>query len=176
MRRYVSALLGLTLIGVPEGVASQDTTWNRYTLEGLAGVFIRAEADPACEAAGVTASEIQSAAALQLIETEVKLLTREEMLAVVGLPELRITVHCSEGTNGSSGTLAYSVGLRVQQAVKLIRNEQITLPEAVTWFSTAVGTADASAAKDPVFATLTRGLGGFATAFAEANAETEGTR
>jgi hypothetical protein len=174
MERFVSALIALTLVSVPSGIGAQDTEWNRYTLEGLGGVFIRAEADSACESAGVTASKVQSDAALQLLETEVALLTRDEMLALPGLPELRITVECADGDNGGSAALGYSVSLRVQQAVKLIRNEQITLSEAVTWYSTALGTADAAGVQDAVLSTLTSELADFATAYVEANAE-EGT-
>lgn len=175
MERFTSALIVLTLTSMPAGVGAQDTEWNRYTLEGLSGVFIRAESDPSCESAGVTASKLQADAAIQLLETDVAPLTRDEMLALTGLPELRITVECATG-NGGSGPLGYSVSLRVQQAVKLIRNEQITLPEAVTWYSTAFGMADAGGAQEAVLTTLTSALEGFATAYAEANAEKEGAR
>ena len=47
MKRHLSALAALTVLLVPVGLEAQDTDWNRYTLQGLGGVFVRAEADAA---------------------------------------------------------------------------------------------------------------------------------
>lgn len=176
MERFMSALLALVLVSVPCGVEAQDTQWNRYTLEGLGGVFIRPEADTACQSAGITAADLESAAGLRLIESEVTLLTRDEMLALPGLPELRITVECARSAGGAADALGYAVQLRVQQAIKLIRDEQVTLPEAVTWYASAVGISGAAGAKEAVLSTLATELDGFVTAYVEANAEKEGTR
>ncbi len=173
MRGRTLALLALgSLIG-PVGIAAQDTVWNRYTLEGLGGVFIRAEADPVCESVGVTAASAQTDAALQLLQTEVGLLTEEDMLAHPGLPELRITLECRAGERGLGDAMAYSIGLRIQQAAQMIRDTQVTLAEAVTWYSTAIGVMDPDDAEDRVKDVLSEQLDAFSTAFAEANTEEE---
>jgi len=163
MRRYEYVLVALMVMWAPGNIGAQDTEWNRYTLEGLDGVYISAEASGACEAAGVTASSVQVDASLRLIETEVGVLTEEEMLALPGLPELRITLECVTGQGGvSSGTLAFTVGLRVQQAAKLIRDSQVTLAEAVTWYSTLVGVTDSEGAQAAITDALNGQLDGFA--------------
>ena len=68
------------------GAAAQDTVWNRYTLEGLDGVYIRAETNQGCEGAGVSAESIRADAEAALTEAEVPLLTEREMLDSPGLP------------------------------------------------------------------------------------------
>ena len=154
-----------------DGAAAQDTVWNRYTLEGLAGVYIRAETNQGCEGAGVSRESIRSAAEAVLTEAEVPLLTEREMLESPGLPELRVTFECGGGV---AGVVGYSVALRVQQAVQMIRDTQITLSEAVTWYATAVGVAEAGTAAAALDAALGARLAEFVDAFKAANAEDEG--
>lgn len=168
--------LGLTALClcVPEAVEAQDTQLNRYTLEDLGGVYIRMEVAEACEAAGVTASEFEADVSLALIDGEVGVLTREEMLQHPGLPELRVTIDCAAGSDGASGSIAYSVELRVQQSAQMLRDTQITLPEAVTWFSTQIGVTDEASAIEAVGATLDEQVAAFATAWAEIHASDEG--
>jgi len=122
---------------------------------------------------GVTAANAQTNAALQLLQTEVGLLTEEDMLSHPGLPELRITVDCANGDNSLSDTLAYSVGLRVQQATQMIRDTQVTLAETVTWYSSAVGVVDSEDLEGTVEGVLTDQLDAFARAFSEANTAEE---
>ena len=162
-------MMAVAAATAPAPLSAQDTVWNRYTLEGLGGVFIRAEAATTCESVGVTAANAQTKAALQLLQTEVGLLTEEDMLSHPGLPELRITIDCAKGDNGLSDTLAYSVGLRVQQAAQMIRDTQVTLAETVTWYSTAVGVVDSEDAEETLEGVLTDQLDSFAQAFSEAN-------
>ena len=50
-----AAAVAATLI-IPAPASSQDTEWNRYTLEGLEGVYVRAETNLGCEGAGVSAA------------------------------------------------------------------------------------------------------------------------
>ncbi len=177
MKRTVFLGLALALCSAPVVLEAQDTEWNRYTLEDLGGVFIRIEANPACEAAGVTPAAYQADVSLKLIEAEVGVLTQAEMLAHPALPELRISLDCAAGSGPASGSIGYSVGLRVQQSAQMMRDGQITLPEAVTWFSTAVGVTTPGGAADAVGTTLMSQLEGFATAWTEINAEEgEGTR
>lgn len=179
MKRTVFLGLTLALCSAPAVLEAQDTDWNRYTLEDLGGVFIRIEANPACEAVGITPAAYQADVSLKLIEAEVGVLTQAEMLALPALPELRISLDCAGGSGALSGSIGYSVGLRVQQAAQMMRDGQITLPEAVTWFSTAVGVATPGGAADAVGTTLMNQLDGFATAWTEINAdegEGEGTR
>lgn len=153
----------------PGAGAAQDTEWNRYTLDGLAGVHVRAETNEGCQGAGVSDESVraQSEEALE----GVPVLTREEMLASPGLPELRVTFECGGGV---AGVVGYSVSVRVQQAVQLIRDTQITHSEAVTWFATAVGVSEAANTADVMGAVLRDTLADFAEAFQAANAEEEG--
>lgn len=174
MKRTVFLGLALVLCAVPTSAAAQDTEWNRYTLEDLGGVFVRIEANEACQAAGVTAAAYEADVSLKLIEAEVGVLTQVEMLALPALPELRISLECANGSGGMSGTMAYSVGLRVQQAAQMLRDTQITLPEAVTWFSTDVGVTSTGGAVDAVGTDLIEAITTFATAWTEINTE-EGT-
>ena len=161
------AFAASSLLG-PGAAAAQDTEWNRYTLDGLAGVHVRAETNEGCQGAGVSAESVraQSEEALE----GVPILTREEMLASPGLPELRVTFECGGGV---AGVVGYSVSVRVQQAVQLIRDTQITHSEAVTWFATAVGVSEAANTADTMGAVLRDTLADFAEAFQAANAEEE---
>lgn len=153
------------------GAAAQDTEWNRYTLEGLEGVYIRAETNQGCEGAGVSAESIRAATEAALTQAEVPLLTMGEMLASPGLPELRVTHECGGGV---AGVVGYSVSVRVQQATQMVRDTQITLSEAVTWYATTVGVAEAGTTADALGEALRAKLSEFAEAFKAANAQDEG--
>ena len=153
---------------VPAAAAAQDTTWNRYTLEGLPGVHIRAETNLGCEGAGVSAESMRADAAAALEATEVPLLTEQEMLASPGIPELRVTFECGGGV---AGVVGYSVSVRVQQATQMIRDTQITLSEAVTWWASEVGVAEAGSVAQALKALMEKKLGEFAEAFREVNGE-----
>lgn len=174
MKRPVAAGLLALAITTPPALTAQDTEWNRYTLEDLSGVHIRMEVAEACESAGIAASQFEADIATTLMEAEVGVLTREEMLGVPALPELRITIDCARGDNGAGGSMAYSVALRVQQAAQMVRNTQITLPEAVTWYSTHVGVTGSGSAVQAVESTLAEQLDGFITAWTEINSADEG--
>lgn len=166
-----AAVLALAVLVFPALSAAQDTEWNRYTLDGLDGVHVRAETNEACEGAGVSAESIRAEAEAALGDADVPLLTREEMLASPGLPELRVTFECGGGVAGMVG---YSVSIRVQQAVQMIRDTQITHSEAVTWFGTAVGVSEAGGTAEAMGTTLVAKLAEFSEAFAAANVEAEG--
>ena len=166
------ALATLAAISVATEVVAQDRLWNRYTLEDLGGVFVRVEADEPCESVGVTRRDVQVDAEEFLAESEVELLTEGEMLRNPALPELRITLQCVVGeSDGASGAVAYSVSLRVQQAAQMTRDSQISLPEAVTWWSTAVGVAGSGDVRSALDEDLRAKVEEFATAYLEANAE-----
>ena len=151
--------------------AAQDTVWNRYTLEGLNGLYVRAETNQGCEGAGVSAESIRADAEAALAEAEVPLLTEREMLESPGLPELRVTFECGGGV---AGVVGYSVSVRVQQATQMIRDTQITLSEAVTWYASTVGVAEAGTTATVLGEALRARLAEFAVAFKEANADDEG--
>lgn len=171
MSRIVCALAILTATAVTEAEA-QDRIWNRYTLEDLGGVFVRAEADEPCESLGVARRDVQVNAEELLAESEVELLTEGEMLRNPALPELRITLQCVLGEGGGAdGVVAYSVSLRVQQAAQMTRDNQISLPEAVTWWTTAVGVAGSGDVQDALDEDLRAKIEEFATAYIEANTE-----
>ena len=176
MKRTLALGAVLAFAAMPAVVEAQDTEWNRYTLEDLGGVFIRIESNDACTAAGVTPDAYEADVSLKLIESEVGVLTMEEMLAHPAMPELRVTLDCASGSNGMSGTIAYSVALRVQQSAQMLRDTQITLPEAVTWFHTSVGVTSEGGATDAVGSSLMASIEAFAEAWAAINAEEEGGR
>ena len=167
MRRYVYASLALTMIGVATELPAQDTEWNRYSLEELGGVFVRAEASPACESAGLTVDVLRMETESTLLEAEVEILTEQEMLRNPALPELRITVECAEG--GSAG-FAYAVSVRVQQSVQMTRDPQVQLSEAVTWYTTTVGIGASGSAAQEALQESTKGrVEEFAAAYVAAN-------
>ncbi len=164
--RYAAA--SVVAMSLPVAGAAQDTTWNRYTLEGLAGVHVRAETNLGCEGAGVSAESMRTDAVTALEAAEVPLLTREEMLASPGIPELRVTFECGGGV---AGVVGYSVSVRIQQATQMIRDTQITLSEAVTWWASEVGVAEAGSVAEALKGLMEKKLGEFAEAFREVNGE-----
>jgi len=171
VRHGLSTATFLAACFLPGVVSAQDTEWNRYTLEDLGGVFVRIEANDACTGIGVTPATHEANVSLRLIEAEVGVLTREEMLTHQAMPELRINLDCVAGSNGAEGSIAYSVGLRVQQAAQMLRDSQITLPEAVTWHATRIGVASESGVAEAVQSTLMAAVDEFATAWAAAHAD-----
>ena len=173
MKRCVYALAATVSVLLPTGTKAQDTDWNRYTLRDLGGVFVRIEANDVCEGAGLAASAFEASTSLLLIEAEVGVLTREEMLENPAMPELRVSLDCASGPGGS---MAYSVGLRVQQSAQMLRDTQITLAEAVTWYSSKIGLTEASDAAASLEEALRDELDVFAEAWAAANADDEGNR
>jgi hypothetical protein len=170
MKTYVTTFALLALAALPSAVAAQDTDWNRYTLEALGGVFVRAEAGPACAAAGVTAESVRLQAEGVLAAADVEMLTEGEMLRNPALPELRIGVECATG-DAVPGALAYAVSIRVMQSAQMIRDNQITLPEAITWHASAVGVRQAAEARAGVEAAVADKLAGFAAAYSAVNRE-----
>ncbi len=168
--RTAAPALAATLVAAAASspAAAQDTIWNRYTLEGLAGVHVRAEVNQGCEGAGVSAESMRTAAVAALEEAAVPLLSEDEMLASPGLSELRVTLECAGGV---AGVVGHSVSVRVQQAVQMIRDTQITLSESVTWWTSHVGVSEAAATSDALAAAMETGLDEFVQAFREANAE-----
>ena len=161
-----SFLLVVAAALVPSSAWAQDTEWNRYTLEELVGVHLKADAAQGCVDMGVAPESLMARAQGALEEREIPLLTEEVMLATPGLPELRVHVDCSAE---SDGWAAYVVSLQVQQAAQMIRDAQITLSEAVTWYASGVGVTSAADIADAVSATLSAKVEEFATAFEEAN-------
>ncbi len=172
MSRYVCALAVLMAMSFPADVVAQDRVWNRYTLEGLGGVFVRTELDEPCESVGVTRRAVQVDAEAILVDAEVDLLTEGEMLRNPALPELRISLECVVGEDeAASGAVGYAVSLRVQQSAQMTRDSQISLPEAVTWWSTAVGVAGSGNVQAALQEDLRVKIEEFATAYIEANTE-----
>ena len=173
MRWFMCALVALTMIAATTELLAQDTEWNRYSLEGLGGVFVRAEASPACGDAGVTADALRAEAESTLLEAEVEILTEQEMLRNTALPELRVTLECAVG--GSEG-FAYAVSVRVQQSAQMIRDPQVQLTEAVTWYTTTLGVSTSASAAQEALRAATRGkVEEFAAAYIAANTAADST-
>ena len=171
MKRTLALTAVLGFLAIPFAVEAQDTEWNLYTLEDLGGVFIRLESNDACSMAGATPAAYEGDVSLKLTESEVGVLTQEQMLANPAMPELRVTLECASGLDGS---IAYSVGLRVQQSAQMLRDTQITLPEAVTWFHTAVGMSSGAGAVDSIGSSLMTSIDVFVEAWSAIHAEEEG--
>ena len=175
MKRLACTIVGLMLISAPGVLDAQDTEWNRYTLQKIGGVHVSVVGNQTCESVGVISSEVQANAAIKLLESEVDLLTEDEMLENPGLPELRITLQCVVGDQSDvGGVIAYSIEVRVNQAAKMVRDEQVTLAEAVTWYTTAVGVANADDTQQALREVIDVKLEEFAKAYVEANAEEVG--
>jgi len=163
------------LISAPGVLDAQDTEWNRYTLQKIGGVHVSVVGNQTCESVGVISSEVRANAAIKLLESEVDLLTEDEMLENPGLPELRITLQCVVGDQSDvGGVIAYSIEVRVNQAAKMVRDEQVTLAEAVTWYTTAVGVANADDTQQALREVIDVKLEEFAKAYVEANGEEVG--
>ena len=163
------------LISAPGVLDVQDTEWNRYTLQKIGGVHVSVVGNQTCESVGVISSEVRANAAIKLLESEVDLLTEDEMLENPGLPELRITLQCVVGDQSDiGGAIAYSIEVRVNQAAKMVRDEQVTLAEAVTWYTTAVGVANADDTQQALREVIDVKLEEFAKAYVEANGEEVG--
>ena len=175
MKRLACTIVGLMLISAPGVLDAQDTEWNRYTLQKIGGVHVSVVGNQTCESVGVISSEVRANAAIKLLESEVDLLTEDEMLENPGLPELRITLQCVVGDQSDvGGAIAYSIEVRVNQAAKMVRDEQVTLAEAVTWYTTAVGVANADDTQQALREVIDVKLEEFAKAYVEANAEEVG--
>ena len=175
MKRLACTIVGLMLISAPGVLDAQDTEWNRYTLQKIGGVHVSVVGNQTCESVGVISSEVRANAAIKLLESEVDLLTEDEMLENPGLPELRITLQCVVGDQSDiGGAIAYSIEVRVNQAAKMVRDEQVTLAEAVTWYTTAVGVANADDTQRTLSEAIDLKLEEFAKAYVEANAEDVG--
>ncbi len=163
------AALVLLFSAVPHPASAQNTDWNRYTLEDLTGVYVRFDIQARCVGFEVDEARLRQEAESVLEDAEVPLLTEAEMLAAPGLPDLRVTVECAE----NDGRVAYSIWLRMQQAARMVRNEQLQLSEAVTWYTTALGVTDDDDVADDVRDALKERMEEFAGAFRQANADTE---
>jgi len=169
MRRTASALAALTIVALAPDLSAQDTEWNRYTLEELPGVYVSAEIDQACESEGISSTSVVTGAEAALASAEVDALSHDAMLETPGHPELKITLSCAAGDGSASGAVGYALSLRLQQAAQMIRDPQISLPEAVTWFADTVGVAATSDVASSVDKALQAKVEAFAAAFVAAN-------
>jgi hypothetical protein len=158
-------LLALFLMSVPLNAQGQDSAWNNYTLEGIGGVFVRTSINAACELAGISTDETQAVVEQTLLESEVELLTEQEMLRNPALPELRVSSQCLV----SQGTVAYFISVRMHQSIQMTRDSQISLPEGVTWYSTGMGIGSTEDLQANIVETVQEELESFSVAYLEAN-------
>jgi len=164
-----AAVAAASAVGAP-ALHAQDTEWNRYTIEGLPGVHLTSEIEESCEGAGLTPEAAVERAEGALTEAEIPLLTREEMLAANGLPELRVQVQCETTDDDRIGFAAW---VRLYQSTQMIRDNQITLSETVTWYTSDVGVVSGDAAAEALGTTIAEQAGVFAAAFQAVHAEDE---
>jgi hypothetical protein len=167
-----STLLALFFLILPFNAQGQDNAWNNYTLEGIGGVFVRTSTNAACELAGINTNETQAVVERTLLESEVELLTEQEMLRNSALPELRVSSQCLV----NQGTVAYFISVRMHQSIQMTRDAQITLAEGVTWYSTGMGIGEVSDLQTSISETVQEEIKNFSAAYLEANpSETEGS-
>ena len=166
MQKPQSILAVGCLIWVASPLSAQDTEWNRYTLEDLEGVYLRAETAEACREFQVLTEEVTEEAHKVLEDEDIAVMSESEMLSSPGLPDLRITVDCSEGPDD---TVAYSVWVRMQQAARMVRDPQLQLSEAVTWYTTSFGVVDDNKTRGAVEDAIEDTMEVFAAAFRAAN-------
>jgi hypothetical protein len=169
MKHAFSAFVVLAVLTAAAPVAGQDTEWNRYTLEELAGVHVRTDVGDGCLSAGVSLETVRADTEAALVSAEIPVLTEAAMLEAPGLPELRIRLDCAQ----ADGVVGFAVSLQIQQAVQMIRDTQITLPDAVTWFVDSVGVVAANDVGAAVQGALDTKLQAFTAAYAAANADEE---
>ena len=86
----------------------RDTEWNRYTLEGLDGVYVRAETNQACEGAGVSATSRYARRPRPRWHGNrgAPADRAGDARKSSGLPELRVAYECGGGV---AGVVGYSV-------------------------------------------------------------------
>ena len=171
MRFFKTALLTLVLLNLPFSAQAQDEIWNQYSLEGIGGVFVETTTNAACELTGVSNDETQAIVERTLLESEVELLTRQEMLRNPALPELRVSSQCLVNQE----TIAYFVSVMMHQSIQMTRDSQISLPEGVTWYSTGMGIGSVTDLQTSMAQTVQEEIETFSAAYLEANSEeTEG--
>ena len=164
--------VALFLLAIPLDVQGQDNVWNHYSLEGVGGVFVETTTNAACELAGISNDETQAIVERTLLESEVELLTQQEMLRNPALPELRVSSQCLVGR----GTVAYFISVMMHQSVQMTRDSQISLPEGVTWYSTGMGIGSAEDLQSGIAGTVQEEIASFSAAYLAANSdEAEGS-
>ena len=167
MRLFTTVLLALVLLSLPFSAQAQDEVWNNYSLEGVGGVFVQTSTNAACELSGVSNDETQAIVERTLLESQVELLTRQEMLRNPALPELRGSSQCLVNQE----TIAYFVSIMMHQSVQMTRDSQISLPEGVTWYSTGMGIGSVTDLQTSIAETVQEEIEIFSAAYLEANSE-----
>lgn len=163
----IAFFIALFLSFAPSDAQAQNSTWNNYTLEGIGGVFVRTSTNAACELAGISTNETQAVVERSLLESEVELLTEQEMLRNPALPELRVSSQCLV----DQGTVAYFISVRMHQSIQMTRDSQISLPEGVTWYSTGMGIGSAEDLQANIVETVQAEIESFSAAYLEANSD-----
>ncbi len=167
MRLFKPAIFSVFLLSLPFGAQGQDKVWNHYSLEGIGGVFVQTTINAACELAGLSNDETQAIVERTLLESEVELLTQQEMLRNPALPELRVSSQCLV----SQGTVAYFISVMMHQSIQMTRDSQISLPEGVTWYSTGMGIGSATDLQANITETVQEEIKSFSAAYLEANSD-----
>ena len=167
MRLLKTASLALGLLILPFNAQAQNEVWNHYSLEGIGGVFVQTTTNAACELAGVSNDETQAIVERTLLESQVELLTRQEMLRNPALPELRVSSQCLVNQE----TIAYFISVMMHQSIQMTRDSQISLPEGVTWYSTGMGIGSVTDVQTSMAEIVQEEIETFSAAYLEANSE-----
>lgn len=150
---------------VPIGLAGQDNPSTRASLEGLPGVGVKVHVSDAAQEAGYTESRLRTDAELRLRESGIRVLSRDEVIATDGYPDLRITLNAFD----QDGLMVYSVDVELLQSVALRRQPSITLVEGVTWSVGSYGTVGQNRFREGMPSTIRSQVEYFINAFHSVN-------
>ena len=123
-----------------------DNEFTRPSLKGIQGVHVVVEnLDPTEEEAGLTVADLQTDVELKLRLAGIPVLSKQEMVAVPGMPDLYVTVNVNSST--TRDLWPYAIEIQFQQNVTLVRNPQTLILGATTW---STGAATGSVLKQNV--------------------------
>jgi hypothetical protein len=134
-------LIGLTSLSVQ----AQASNPRVATLKGISAIFVLVEDLPnAAKVLGLTEDAIQTDVELKLRLAGMRVVTRGEMGALPGQPDLYIEVNLTRGAE------AASIDVELQQNALLPRNGQL-VPSATTWsHSGAISAPTAQVIRDMI--------------------------
>lgn len=133
------AVAGLLLVAIlASAAAAQDTPASRMSLKGLEGVALSVPPIAAdAQHAGLHAETLQKAAAKQLQDARVRVISPKEFEQAARRPSLVLSVHTA---SLSTGEQLYTIHVELTQRVALLSHPEVTVAAAipapaVTWSS-----------------------------------------
>ena len=134
MRQLVILVLVLSAVSATEVRGQFDNDRTRSTLAGLPGVPVEVGLTTSPECAKVNRYSLRTAGELALRRDGINAPTMEESDSIPGVPWLALLVITAPtGAEYTRAGCAFFVELALLQGTRLIRNEEIVAPNAVTW-------------------------------------------